>query len=85
MFETEASDPAAAAMLQRATRAVDELALAIDPRGRLPLVVSGSIGERLALRLQAGVRSRLVPARGGAALGALTLLQQPEEAMEEAL
>ena len=85
VFETEASDPAAAAMLERATRALDELALAVDPRGALPLVVSGSIGERLALRLQPGVRSRLVPARGGAALGALTLLQQPEEAMEEAL
>ena len=52
---------------QQAVDALEELALAIDPRGRLPLAISGSIGERLAPRMRPFVRSRLVPAQAGAA------------------
>lgn len=85
VFECEATDPAAARMLQEATGALEELALAIDPRGRLPVAVAGSIGERLAPRMRPAVRSRLVTAKGGAAEGALTLarrlLEEPEEAL----
>lgn len=73
VFDAEASDPAAAALLQRAVEALEDLALAIDPRGRLPVAVSGSIGERLAPRMRPALRSRLVPARENAAAGALML------------
>ena len=73
VFECEAADPAAALLLQQATAALEELALAIDPRGRLPLAVAGSIGERLAPRMRPWVRSRIVEARAGAAEGALML------------
>jgi glucosamine kinase len=73
VFECEASDPAAARLLEQATASLEDLALAIDPRGRLPLAVAGSIGERLAPRMRPFVRSRIVAARAGAAEGALML------------
>ena len=73
VFECEGSDPAAARLLQQATEALEDLALAIDPRGRLPLAISGSIGERLAARMRPAVRSRLSAAQAGAAEGALML------------
>lgn len=86
VFECEGTDPAAAALLQQAVAALEELALAVDPRGRLPLAVAGSVGERLALRLRPAVRCRLVAARAGAAEGALMLARriarrQAEEAV----
>lgn len=84
VFECEDGDPVAGGLLARATSALEELALAIDPRGRLPLAVSGSIGERLAPRMRPFVRTRIVPAQAGAAEGALMLarraLQQEREA-----
>ena len=84
VFDCEASDPAAARLLEQATASLEDLALAIDPRGRLPLAVAGSIGERLAPRMRPFVRSRIVPARAGAAEGALMLarsaLHQEREA-----
>ncbi|QJW84845.1 ATPase [Ramlibacter terrae] len=85
VFDVEASDPAAAALLQRATEALEDLALAIDPRGRLPLAVSGSIGERLMPRMRPALRERVVPARDGAAAGALTLIaRRVRHSLEEA-
>jgi glucosamine kinase len=85
VFECEASDPAAARLLQEATAALEELALAIDPRGRLPLAVAGSIGERLVPRMRPAIRSRIVPARAGAAEGALMLARRAAKELEEAL
>lgn len=86
VFDCEQADPVAARLLQRATEAVEELALAVDPRGRLPLAVSGSIGERLAPRMRPALRSRIVAPRAGAAEGALMLArlalqEEPEEAL----
>lgn len=76
VFECEGSDPVAARLLQQATESLEELALAIDPRGRLPLAVSGSIGERLSPRMRPAVRCRLAPAKSGAAEGALMLARR---------
>ncbi|HEX7891292.1 MAG TPA: BadF/BadG/BcrA/BcrD ATPase family protein [Ramlibacter sp.] len=76
VFECEATDPVAARMLQDATQALEDLALAIDPRGRLPLAIAGSIGERLAPRMRPALRGRLVPAQAGAAEGALMLARR---------
>lgn len=75
VFDNETTDPVAAHLLMRATQAIEELALAADPRGRLPLAVAGSIGQRLAGRLRPGLRNRLVTPRAGAAAGALMLLR----------
>ena len=85
VFECEDSDPAAARLLAQATSALEELALAIDPRGRLPLAVAGSIGERLAPRMRPFVRSRIVPAQAAAAQGALMLAQRTVRELEPAL
>lgn len=86
VFECEESDPVAAALLQAATGELEELALAIDPPGRLPLAVSGSIGRRLAPRMRPVVRDRMVAARAGAAEGALMLAQRAlQKEAEEAL
>lgn len=76
VFECEASDPAAAGLLARATLALEDLALAIDPQGRLPLAVAGSIGERLAPRMRPFVRGRIVAAQAGADEGALMLARR---------
>lgn len=85
VFECEDSDPAAARLLAQATSALEELALAIDPRGRLPLAVAGSIGERLAPRMRPFVRSRIVPAQAAAVQGALMLAQRAVQELEPAL
>ena len=87
VFECEASDPVASRLLAQATTALEELALAIDPRGRLPLAVAGSIGERLASRMRPFVRGRIVTAQAGAAEGALMLARRLQRlrAMEAAL
>lgn len=86
VFDTEAQDPHSALLLQRAVEAIEDLALAVDPRGRLPLAASGSIAERLAPRMRPALRGRLVAARENAVAGALTLIRQalarePEEAV----
>jgi glucosamine kinase len=75
VFDTEASDPKAAQLLNDAARALDAIALALDPEGRLPLVVSGSIGQRLQPRLAPSVRARLVVPAGDAIDGALRLIR----------
>ncbi|MBE7368841.1 BadF/BadG/BcrA/BcrD ATPase family protein [Ramlibacter pallidus] len=86
VFDCESTDPAAAHLLHQAVASLEELALAVDPRGRLPLALSGSIGERLAPRLRPAVRHRLVPARAGAVEGALTLARRAlRKETEEAL
>lgn len=76
VFEHETADPAAAQLLQRAVDALESIALAVDPKGRLPLAVAGSVGQRLAPRMSPAVRSRLVQAQDGAAAGALRLARR---------
>ena len=74
VFENEASDPAAAALLEAAARALDALAVALHPT--LPLALAGSIALRLAPRLSAALQSRRVEPQGDAVAGALWLIQQ---------
>ncbi|MEO5671061.1 MAG: BadF/BadG/BcrA/BcrD ATPase family protein [Ramlibacter sp.] len=76
VFECEPVDPAAAHLLGRAVAALEAVALAIDPQGRLPLAICGSVGRRLAPRLSPAVRSRLVVAAGMPVSGALRLAAQ---------
>jgi len=76
VFSAEPTDPAAAHLLERAVSALDAIALALDPQGALPLVVCGSIGMRLAVRLSPAVKGRLVDAAEGPAAGALVLIRQ---------
>jgi glucosamine kinase len=74
VFDNEHSDPAAAALLDEAARALDALAAALHPT--LPLALAGSIALRLAPRLSPALQSRRVEPQGDAAAGALWLIQQ---------
>ena len=49
---------------------------ALDPDGRVPLAVSGSVGQRLSPRLAADLRARLVEVADGADAGALNLIRR---------
>jgi glucosamine kinase len=79
VFDCEASDSAAAALLSRAVSALDATALALDAPGHLPLAVLGSVGKRLAHRLSPEVRRRCVTEAAGPAAGALTLIRREIE------
>ncbi|MBW8847325.1 MAG: ATPase [Burkholderiales bacterium] len=74
VFDHETDDPAAAALLAEAARALDALAVALHPT--LPLALAGSIAQRLAPRFSAALQSRRVEPQGDAATGALWLIQQ---------
>jgi len=74
VFEHEADDPAAAALLADAARALEALAAALHPT--LPLALAGSIALRLSSRLSPALQSRRVEPQGDAASGALRLIQQ---------
>jgi glucosamine kinase len=76
VFDAEASDPAAAALLAGAASAIEAMADALDPDGRAPLAVSGSVGMRLVPRLAERLRARLVDVADGADAGALTLIRR---------
>lgn len=80
IFETQYTDPESAQLLDSAARALDATALALDPAGELPLVVCGSIGQRLVDRLSPAIQKRCVPAADGPAQGALTLIRGAVEA-----
>ncbi len=74
VFDHEAGDPAAAALLAEAARALDALAAALHPT--LPLALAGSIALRLAPRLSPALQARLVEPTGEPVAGALWLIQQ---------
>ncbi|RZJ07756.1 MAG: ATPase [Rubrivivax sp.] len=76
VFDQEQSDPAAAALLDEAARALDALAISLHPT--LPLTLAGSIALRVAPRLSPALKSRRVEPQGDAAAGALWLIQQRE-------
>jgi glucosamine kinase len=74
VFEHEADDPAASALLAEAARALDALAAALHPT--LPLALAGSIALRLSSRLSPALQSRRVEPQSEPVAGALWLIQQ---------
>lgn len=79
VFEHEAHDETAARLVSAAVRELELLAAALDPEGRLPVALSGSVAQRLAPRLCAPLQARCVPPQGDAIDGALLLLQRALE------
>ncbi|HJV71378.1 BadF/BadG/BcrA/BcrD ATPase family protein [Ideonella sp.] len=75
VFQHEADDPRAAALLQAAVDELAALVQALDPSAALPVVCSGSIARRLQTRLPAALGARCVEPAGDAADGALHLLR----------
>jgi glucosamine kinase len=76
VFEHEAADPRAAALLARAVRALEAHVAALDPAGWLPLALAGSIANRLAPRLAPALLARRVQPAGDAMDGARHLARQ---------
>jgi glucosamine kinase len=75
VFMQAEQDAAAAELLERTVVELNDLALALDSSGSLPLVLSGSIATRLQPRLAPAVLARCVPAKADALAGALQLVQ----------
>lgn len=76
VFAHEHHDPEAARLIRYSLQQLESLARAVDPTHTLPLVVAGSIGQRLVPRLSALVGACVVPPQGDAMDGALTLCMQ---------
>ncbi len=83
VFSMEGTDAHADALVAWAVRSVEDVVLALDPDASLPLVICGSIGQRLAHRLRPDMRHRLVQAQGDACDGALQLLQRDWTFLQE--
>lgn len=76
VFELAPQDRDAEHLLQEAARELESLAHALDPDGRLPLALCGSVGERLAGRWSFALQARCVVPIGDAATGALHLIRR---------
>jgi glucosamine kinase len=76
VFEHEASDPQAAALLHQAVQDLSRLVLGLDPDKSLPIVCAGSIARRLQARLAPELRRRCVEPVGDAVDGALHLIRR---------
>jgi glucosamine kinase len=76
VFECEAADPAAAALIAEAVAALSQVAQALDPEAALPMVVTGSVGQRLQPRFAPALLARCVEAAGDSADGALHLIRR---------
>jgi glucosamine kinase len=76
VFDAAGADPAAAHLLDRAARALEEIAAALDPQATLPLAICGSVGQKLLPRFDAALRARSVEPAGDAVDGTFRLLRQ---------
>ncbi len=75
VFDAESSDPWAASLLDAGARSLEAMATALDPEGDLPLVVYGTIGQRLQQRFEPTVLARCVTPAGDAVDGAIRLIR----------
>ena len=77
VFAMEDSDASARALIDTAVRSVEDVVNALDPQAQSPLVIGGSIGQRLSQRVGASMVRRLVEPQSDACEGALRLLEHP--------
>ena len=78
VFDNADADGAARRLLDEAVQALVEMADALDPAGDLPLVLTGSIAQRLKPRLPTALAARCVAPQGDAVAGALLLAGWPD-------
>ncbi len=74
VFDAAPHDVAARDLLAQAADALETVVRALDPSATLPLVVCGSVGQRLQTRLSRATQDRCVAPDGDGTLGALRLL-----------
>lgn len=75
VFEFVAKDAVAAGFVAEAVLELEKQAQALDPEGRLPLALCGSIALRLAPQFSETIRARCVAPLGDSADGALHLVR----------
>ncbi|WP_395704151.1 BadF/BadG/BcrA/BcrD ATPase family protein [Aquabacterium sp.] len=80
VFDNADADQAARRLLNEAAAALVEMARALDPEAELPLVLAGSIAQRLKPWLPAELLARCVAPQGDAIDGALLLARLPATA-----
>jgi glucosamine kinase len=78
VFACAGQDPLAAALLTQALHCMEQMLQALDPATELPLALMGSIAQLLAPRLVPATQARVVPPRGDAMDGALSLLSRKD-------
>ncbi len=74
VFEQAATDAVAQAFVDETVAELEKLALALDPSGRLPLALCGSIARRVAGHFSGTIRARCVEPQGDSAHGALLMI-----------
>jgi glucosamine kinase len=75
VFDADETDAVAAGFVAEAVAELETLARALDPQGRLPLALCGSIALRLAPQFSGALRARCVSPQGDSADGALHLVR----------
>lgn len=73
VFQHEDHDLQAKDLLLHAVHSLEQMALTLDPHRLLPLVLAGSIAQRLAPRVSPPLAACIVPAQGDALDGGLAL------------
>ena len=73
VFAHAQEDVEAAGLLAYAAQSLESLATTLDPEQTLPLVIAGSIAQRLLPRLSPALAQRVVPSNGDAMDGGLAL------------
>lgn len=74
VFEVAAQDAVAQGFVDEAAAELEKLAHALDPSGRLPLALCGSVARRLAGHFSGTIRARCVEPQGDSADGALLMI-----------
>ncbi|HEX2010900.1 MAG TPA: BadF/BadG/BcrA/BcrD ATPase family protein [Roseateles sp.] len=74
VFEAAAQDAVAQGFVDEAVAELEKLAQALDPSGRLPLALCGSIARRVAEQFSGTIRARCVEPQGDSADGALLMI-----------
>ena len=75
VFDTAATDPKAAELLYAAAAALHHLIIGMDPTGKLPISMLGSVGKRLQSLLPEHARARCCEPAGDAVEGALIMIR----------
>jgi len=76
VFQNKGRDPLARNLLKKAARDIEKMVLALDPKGQLPLAITGSVGKTLLPFLSVKIQKRVLQPKYSSTLGALFLVHK---------
>lgn len=76
VFESAPKDEEARDLLIKAGKEIEQMAITLDPAGKLPLSICGRLGEALIDYLPAAIKARNQGPKGDSTMGALHLIHQ---------